>query len=134
MKYYIDSCIWRDYLENRSDRFRPLGDWALALINKIIEEEGIVIYSQLILKELIEYMPEQRIKDMLNIFPLKIKVKISKEQFQTARQVSRKTNIPKNDVLHAILAGTNNAVLVTRDKHFYELQKFAVIKKPEELI
>ena len=35
-KYYLDTCIWRDYFENRSDKFRPLGDWAFSLIKLII--------------------------------------------------------------------------------------------------
>ena len=37
MKYYLDTSIWRDYYENRSDKFRPWGEWALILINKILE-------------------------------------------------------------------------------------------------
>lgn len=32
-KYYLDACIWRDYFENREDRFRPLGEWAFRLVN-----------------------------------------------------------------------------------------------------
>jgi hypothetical protein len=35
-RYYLDTCIWVDYLENRQDRFRPLGDWALRLIKQIV--------------------------------------------------------------------------------------------------
>ncbi|MBN1376781.1 PIN domain-containing protein [Candidatus Woesearchaeota archaeon] len=49
-------------------------------------------------------------------------------------KISRKINIPKNDVLHAILARDNNAILVTRDKHFYKLAEKIIVKKPEELI
>ena len=40
-KYYIDSNIWRDYFENRSDRFRPLGDWALMFFKEIIINESV---------------------------------------------------------------------------------------------
>ena len=41
-RFYLDTCIWRDYYENRSDNFRPLGEWALFLINKINQAK---IYS-----------------------------------------------------------------------------------------
>jgi hypothetical protein len=36
-KCYIDAAIWRGLHENRSDRFRPLGDWAFELVKKIIK-------------------------------------------------------------------------------------------------
>ena len=52
MKYYLDTCIWRDLHENRVDRFRPLGEWALRLINNIIENKDKVLYSELTVIEL----------------------------------------------------------------------------------
>jgi len=36
--------------------------------------------------------------------------------------------------LHSILARDNQAVLITRDKHFLKLLDICIIKKPEELI
>ena len=34
-RYYVDTAIFRDYCENRVDRFRPLGEWALAFFKKV---------------------------------------------------------------------------------------------------
>ena len=34
--YYVDSAIWRDLHENRTDKFRPLGEWAFELFRKIL--------------------------------------------------------------------------------------------------
>jgi predicted nucleic acid-binding protein len=135
-RYYLDACIWRDYFENRSDKFRPLGEWALALIKKIIHEEGIILYSDLIEDELKVTYSETEIKSLLSIVPKEILIKIisSPKQLKEAVLYSKKFNIPKKDALHAILASENNAILVTRDKHFYEIWKELVIKKPEDLI
>lgn len=48
-RYYLDTSIWRDFYENRTDRFRPLGEWAFELFRKIIREKSIVLYSELVI-------------------------------------------------------------------------------------
>ena len=135
-KYYLDACIWRDYFENRSDRFRPLGDWALTLIKKIIENEEIFVLSNHLFMELGKNYSQEELNKRLDFIPealIQI-VKVSIGQTREAINLSKKLNIPKNDALHAILARDNDAILVTRDKHFYELADVAIIKKPEDLI
>ncbi len=136
VRYYLDSCIWRDYFENRSDRFRPLGDWALDLIKKIIHDEDIILYSDLIETELQGTYSEKEIKSLFYIVPKEILVKVnsSPKQLKEAVLYSKKFNLPKKDALHAILASDNDAILVTRDKHFYDIWKELIIKKPEDLI
>ena len=51
-RFYLDSSIWRDYYENRKDKFRPLGEWALRLIKNIIENKNYILYSDFVIKEL----------------------------------------------------------------------------------
>ena len=51
-KYYLDTAIWRDLHENRTDRFRPLGEWAFELIRKIREERQTILYSEIVVNEL----------------------------------------------------------------------------------
>ena len=63
-KYYIDACIWRDFYENRSDRFRPLGDWAFDLFRMIIETQSTVFYSDLIVDELSIAYDKKGIKEI----------------------------------------------------------------------
>lgn len=135
-KYYLDSCIWRDYFENRSDKFRPLGDWAFELIKKIINEDNIIFYSELVEEELGENYSKDRIKNIFSIVPkqLLIKVSISDKQLIESIQISRRLKIPRKDALHAVLARDNKAIMITRDKHLFELQNEVEILKPEELI
>ena len=136
-KFYLDSAIWRDYYENRSDNLRPLGEWALKLINMIIETEDLIIYSDIIIKELkIKYCEEEvsKILSIVNKINLLLKTEILELQIKEAAVLCKKRKVAFGDALHAILARDNNAVMVTRDKHFLELTDICEIKKPEDLI
>ena len=134
-KYYLDTCIWRDYFENRSDRFRPLGDWAFKLIKKIIEENNFIMISDLVEEELSIDYGNKEIENIFSIIPkeLLIRISVSNLQFKEAINISRELKTPLKDTLHAILAKNNNAILITRDKHFNEID-FVETYKPEELI
>jgi predicted nucleic acid-binding protein len=69
-------------------------------------------------------------------FPSQIieKVRATKEQLVKAMKLSKESALSINDAIHAILAKDNNAVLVTRDRHFRRLQTTRIIRSPEELI
>lgn len=135
-KYYLDTCIWRDYFENRSDKFRPLGEWAFSLIKKIIQEFNLIIYSDLVEEELLTVFDEKEVKNIISIVPeqILVKIKTKPEQLKEAIKTGKELKIPVKDALHAILARDNNSTLISRDKHFYELAEQVTIKKPEDLI
>ena len=136
MKYYVDTCIWRDFHENRSDRFRPLGEWAFQFFRMIKKTRSKVLYSSLILKELSIVFDKKTILEILSIVNdenLLEKVKINREQYGEAARLNRDRKLPFVDLLHAILARDNNAILVTRDKHFQQFDDIE-IRKPEDLI
>ena len=136
-KFYLDSAIWRDYYENRSDRFCPLGEWALRLINNILENKGLILYSDFVVEELKVKYSEEQISNILEIIKkrnLLLKVDISESQAKEAAIICKQRKIAFGDALHAILARDNNAIMVTRDKHFLELTDIADIRKPEDLI
>lgn len=133
-RYYLDTCIWIDYFENRKDRFRPLGEWALRAINEIINEEGIILFSSLNHKEIQRFYTEEQINKILSCVPpplLKM-VFYSEPQKKEARLTAKYLDIPVSDALHAIIARDNSAILITRDKHFI-LISGVNIKLPEEL-
>ncbi len=122
-KYYIDAAIWRDLHENRSDRFRPLGDWAFELFKKIRKDKEKILYSNLVVDELSIAFEKETIKKLFeDISELLEKVEIKKEQVEEAKILSKELKIPFGDALHGILARDNNAIMVTRDHHFEELQ------------
>jgi predicted nucleic acid-binding protein len=65
--YYLDTSIWVDYYENRSTKFLPLGDFALSLINKIIENKDQVFYSEHMFKELSRLYELETIRNILSV-------------------------------------------------------------------
>src|SRR3989344_9640393 len=110
--FYLDSSIWRDYYENREDRFRPLGEWALKLINKIIEEKDIIIYSDFVIEELkIKYNEEEinKIFEIISKRNLLLKAIILDSQANEAVILCKKRKVAFGDALHAVLARDNNA-------------------------
>jgi len=133
MKYYLDTAIWIDMHENRTDRFRPLGEWAFELLRKIREEKHAIVYSEIIVRELLTYYSEKEIEKMLERDFLE-KASLSESQAKEAKNISKRLKIPFGDCVHAILARDTDAIMVTRDRHFEQLRFLADIKKPEELI
>lgn len=51
MKYYLDTCIWIDYWENRTDNLRPIGEFAFKFLNSL-EDDDIIYYSDFTIREL----------------------------------------------------------------------------------
>jgi len=136
-KYYIDTLTWRDYYENRKDRFRPLGEWALRFFKKAMEEKSLIFYSDFVEDELKRDYDKEQITDMLSVIDavdILNKVEASPKQFKEAALLSKERNVPFGDALHALIAREVGAVVITRDHHYEELQDIAPSKKPEQLI
>jgi len=62
------------------------------------------------------------------------KIMVNKEQVLESTKISKERNLPKGDVLHAIIARDNDLVLITRDNHFKKLKDISLHYKPEEII
>jgi len=138
MRYYVDTCIWRDFLEAREDNLKPLGEFAFQFLKYAMTGRHTVLYSDLVLEELkIQYTVPEIEKycfESLNDLKLLEIVSISGLQVEEAKRVSRERNVPRGDALHALLARDNSAVVVTRDNHFELLRDIANSRKPEEII
>lgn len=132
-KFYLDTAIWRDYFEDRKDNIRPLGEFAFSFIKYCKEKKHAILYSEITLIELKDF--QQELNEFFDSFEcIVLKVSYSKEQAIEANNIEKQKNIPYNDALHAIIARDNNAVLITRDKHFEELQDIVEVMAPEEAI
>lgn len=135
--YYLDSCIWRDYYENRfGQKGKPIGEFALRFLTKVIENKNILLFSELTIKELKIYLSDNEINNMLSILfcsNILRKIDISNEDYKKAKEIAISRGIPHSDAVHAVAAMRNNAVLVTRDRHFDKLKDIVEVKKPEEV-
>lgn len=124
VRLYVDTSIWRDYFEDRSDGIRPLGEFAFQFLKKCKEEKVQIIVSDVVLKELSLLFTETEFKIRISEFlEIIVMVERSKEQTAEALQLLEKPNrkFPLFDIVHAIIARDYNAVLISRDRHFAEI-------------
>ncbi|MFH1506389.1 MAG: PIN domain-containing protein [archaeon] len=136
-KYYVDSCIWRDYYENRTDKYRPLGVWAFEFFKRAVENKDTILYSEFIVNELSHFFEKEIIKDIFSIVSeegILKKIEITDIHKKEAVKLHKKLKIPFGDAMHTILARDQAAILISRDHHFEEIEGIVEINKPEDLI
>ena len=132
-RFYFDTSIWLDFLEKRGENSKV----AVKLIQEVIKNDCIVLYSVMVLQELrnLDYF-ESEIEDLLSIFRsanIRI-VHIDKKQLEETERISKERELPRRDVFHAILARDNEAIIITRDRHFDKLKDGVVTKLTEDII
>lgn len=134
--YYLDTSIWLDFFENRDEPNLPKGKFAKELIKKIVNENWKIIISEAVKNELVDIgYSKYEIEELFKPFQKNlIEVYTSKKQYGKAKDIKFKRNLPFLDVLHAIIARDNRAIMITRDKHFDKLLDITKYKKPEDII
>lgn len=128
--YYFDTSIWLDIYEKRGEN----GECAFKLVLDILSQNGIILYSDVVLRELkrLGYGVDE-IVNMLSIVKFNMRhVHVHREQIEEARKICSQRKIPFGDALHALLARENRAVLVSRDKDFENIRDICETKKPED--
>jgi hypothetical protein len=137
-KYIIDSCIWRDFYEDRvSKSGRPLGKYACDFFVKILKRNDVILFSEALIEELRRYYHEEKVNEMLSLvmhIGALNKIEIADNEDAEARELSVKRKIPRFDCLNAVQARNNGAVLVSQDKHIvHRLSDVAKSLRPEEI-
>ena len=137
-KYIIDSCIWRDFYEDRVSRSgRPLGKYAYDLFVKIFKKNDIILYSEGLIWELRKDHSEEAVNEMLNLIMhigALTRIEITDEENAESRELSEKRSIPCLDCLNAVHARNHRAILVSQDKHIiHRLSDIAKSVRPEEI-
>ncbi|MDD5163016.1 MAG: PIN domain-containing protein [Candidatus ainarchaeum sp.] len=135
-KFYLDTSIWRDYFEDRSDGVRPLGEFAFQFLKNCAKKGFTILVSDTVILELKKDFSEEQISDFFNPFEsIIVHIAAVSEQYAEAKKEWLQNKaIPLNDFLHAIIARDNNAILISRDRHFAELLSLVESKLPEEVI
>lgn len=131
--YYLDTSIWIDIYEKRGLN----GKLATDLVKKLIRNEINIVFSDMIITELnaLGYSPRE-IKDIIRVIPTDLLQKrfVGKKQSDEANSLSHKKKISYGDVLHAIIARDNCAVLISRDIDFQRLRDIVNTELPENVI
>ena len=98
--YLVDTCIWRDFYEDRFGKSgRPIGKYASDLFMKILKKKYKILFSEGLVWELKKDYSEEQINDMLNLLFLNnilIRIEIiEKEYLEGKEDILRKNQIPK---------------------------------------
>lgn len=119
MKYYVDTCIWRDYWEDRSDGLRPLGEFAYKFFMNL-KHDDMILYSDVIIAELSNDFDSEMISRIFSIVPKSCLMFVRSDFGMRidARKLSLQQDIPFGDALNILLAKKHDAILVTRDRHY----------------
>jgi predicted nucleic acid-binding protein len=134
VRYYIDTAIWIDTLEDRRGfHGEYLGRTAGRLLQQIIMQGDEVIISDIVAYEIQKHFSGPELQWILAVLPKHSFVQISVAQRDEARLLAGERHVPEADAAHAIIARDNACILVTRDTHFLALRDICVPHKPEEL-
>lgn len=131
--FYFDTSIWIDIYDKRGYN----GKTAKALIDKIIIDDCIVLYSDVVILELRKLgFFDYEINQMFSIAkPDHLRhANSNKQQLTIAKNVARQRNVPMRDAFHAIIAREYGAQLISRDRDFDKLKDITCTKPPEEFL
>ena len=120
MKFYLDSCIWIDYLDFKRENHNK----AVELFNKIISRKDLIIVSKVHFREMhaTGYFEKfNKIKNKLFEEGVLKGVKYSEQDYQTALRYNEYLNKGFSDCLHLIMAKNNKAKAISSDKHWQEI-------------
>jgi len=113
-----------DFFEDRNEPDFPKGKLIQQLLQKIVLDDGIIVYSDVHLLELenVGY-PGYEIEELFKpLKPVLMFAESTEKQRRRAGEIASQRKIPKGDVLHALLARDMNASMITHDSHFKEIQ------------
>ena len=134
-RFYIDTCIWRDLLEDRNSGYSFLGEYAFEFLKKCRENNALIIVSSVVLHELGKRFEKSEIDDLFELFKEVIAfVKYSEKDLAEADYLVVRFGIHRFDALHAVICKVNECDLISRDRHFELIRGFVKIFKPEEVV
>ncbi|MFH1510312.1 MAG: PIN domain-containing protein [Candidatus Woesearchaeota archaeon] len=133
-KYYLDTSIWMDYYEDRTDPSKEIGKMAFDLLAKLLASNRTIVVSTFVLRELEVTYSLDMVRGMtIHFEKLMEKVSPTDCQLKEAKKIAEQRGIPKGDAIHAILSRDSKAILVSRDRHFEKLKDVCEVAKPEDI-
>jgi len=114
MKVYCDTNIFLDFLENRKDKLKPLGELAFQIFKRAINCEFYIIFSNHTKKELFAYgISNKKIDEIMNL--LNAKIILVKAEYQDYLNAKKFNKIHYKDAVHYIIAKRTSDILLTND-------------------
>ena len=142
MKIYLDSNIFLNVWFEEMVKFGEIFYSSKKLFDEIIDCKFNLVVSELTIQELSSRteLPKDLIfEEFLKIYQLLKKleiVKITKKVADDAIYFGSSYGVHSADALHAMMAKSNDCILITRDRELrYAALKYGIdVKRPEEII
>lgn len=138
--YYLDSCIWINLFKQEGNPDKGIPYWRLAkeFIEQVEQENGRIIVSTIVLKELSFQLGEKwsDVKKFFKETEFIDVVKTTNEDYVLAREAEQRHGVLSfYDYLHVFISKRLNVPLITRDKELIEFAKNHVeVFRPEQLL
>jgi predicted nucleic acid-binding protein len=132
MKVYCDTNIFIDYFDERTDRLRPLKEFAFNFFSRGWNCNFELIISDWLINELSRHLDEKQYKQIFNEFEEKGKLHVVNKENSDVRK-AKNTSKHWDDALHAVLANKAGAdYLSTRNiKHYSGCEELVSVVLPE---
>ena len=105
---------------------------------KVLEYKDRIIFSEGLFRELNAGYSKEEVDDMLNLFILcniLKRIEITTSESLEAERLSKERDIPFTDCLNAVQARDHDALLITRDTHYFiGLKDIVRAYRPEDII
>lgn len=134
--YYIDTCIWLDFFEDRNEPDFLKTDIAHDLLARIIKDGDVILVSDIVIAEL-ESVGYSRYEIEAFFRPLRalvVFVESSDKDFGIARDLAAKRSVPRGDALHALIARRHKAAFISYDTDFQKLRDIIRTHAPREFV
>jgi len=137
VRIYLDTNIYLDYCEKRSDGIRPLQELAFSIFRRTLECEFEIAISNFVIKEIKNSKSSKEAKIIMDCLFSELKAKKKVVYFEEKyEEVSRAKSYENwKDALHAIVARRVKCTcIVTRNiSDFLEFSDILEPKLPEQL-
>ena len=135
VRIYLDTNIYLDYCEKRSDGIRPLQEFAFSVFRRTLECEFEIVISNLVIKEINEAKLKNKATLDILLSELKAKKKLFYVNYTYSEMSKSKGYENWKDALHAIIARRAKCrFIVTRNiSDFLEFWDILEPKLPEQL-
>ena len=133
VRIYLDTNIYLDYCEKRSDGIRPLNEFAFAVFRRTLECEFEIVISDWVINELGKSTEEEALKIIAASLKAKKKLDYVESSYEEREKAQKYKNL--KDALHAIIAKRAKCkFIVTRNiVDFLQFSDILEAKLPEQL-
>jgi predicted nucleic acid-binding protein len=131
---YPDTNFYLDYLEDRSDKMRPLGEFAFSVLKRTFKCEFKIVMSYWVIKELEQHIAKERMARFIGELESMNKlIMVAKDYDDAIKAKSLPTHY--SDAMHIVLAMKAGAeFFVTRNiQHYLNMGHLIKVVLPENL-